>query len=341
MTKIIIFGASKLGKIALSYYSDELVECFVDNDKKKENTFFCGKLVISFDELKQKYINDNRYRIVIASSYQSEIVQQLTLNGFRNVFAFSFNIEDKPLYNKNLKVKEIKIGSFLEGVEPNLNLKNICLIGGSSGILDYAFIRAVIKKYNLKKYLEIGSFIGESIEILYDLCDEIYSISLADDEKNSVEFFSKKDLENFTGYFLKSKSKLTRIIEDSLKLNFEKLNYAPELTFIDGLHTYKGVYSDTKNIISIINMEENFIIWHDMKNSFREYNYDLLNAVYDALGEKYFKNVFLFDNNMCGIYVPNKYLNDFEKYEKTTRNELYSYDLIVKPNRNILNCDVY
>lgn len=336
MDKIIIFGASKLGETALHYYSEDNVECFVDNSIEKIGTFYCGKRVIGINELKEKYYDENKYRIVIASLYKNEISQQLWNNGFKKFVEFLVTVNEKPKYEVKLRNKELKLGNLLDEFSGNISLKNCCFVGWGSHILDYALIRTIVNKYKLKKYLEIGAFIGESVENIYDLCDEIYSISLPDESIELIDFFDSKNINNFSGYFLKNKLKVKRIFGNSLNMNFDELDCKPEIAFIDGLHTYDGIYSDTKNIMKIINMSENFIIWHDMKNVFWEYNNEFLSAVHDAIGEKYINNIFCFDTSMCGIYVPDKYIKDFRKYEKVSNNTMYSYDININVNKNVL-----
>lgn len=43
MEKAVLFGASKLGEIAYSNLKDKFdIVAFIDNDKKKQDTKFCG-----------------------------------------------------------------------------------------------------------------------------------------------------------------------------------------------------------------------------------------------------------------------------------------------------------
>ena len=84
--KRILFGAGEIGKKALSYYGDEKVECFIDNNKSKTGSSYYGKPVLSFEELTEIA---SEYQIIITSSYVDEIAQQLEAAGIKDYFSFN------------------------------------------------------------------------------------------------------------------------------------------------------------------------------------------------------------------------------------------------------------
>ena len=96
MKNIIIFGTGEFGKDAYRYYrekEDVHIMFFCDNSIEKQNTELFGKKILSPNIL----LKDKYDEIVVASSFDNEIVQQLK----------SFSIEDK--YIKVLNPNEIKI----------------------------------------------------------------------------------------------------------------------------------------------------------------------------------------------------------------------------------------
>lgn len=81
----VLFGASKLGKIAFVALKDEYNICFFcDNDSSKWNKEFLGKKVISPKEL----ITLNNYEVIITSSYYNEISEQLLQLGINRFKIF-------------------------------------------------------------------------------------------------------------------------------------------------------------------------------------------------------------------------------------------------------------
>ncbi len=76
-----IFGAGKYGKECYDLYHQKIdFVGFIDNSVEKEGTYFCGLRVISYNNFKFVF-NKESERIIIASSYCSEIYNQLLGDG--------------------------------------------------------------------------------------------------------------------------------------------------------------------------------------------------------------------------------------------------------------------
>ena len=94
--KIILFGAGDEGKKAISFFGNDLIECFIDNNKNKNGTMYCGKPVFNFEELTKIAHN---YRIIISSRiYSQEIAKQLNSAGIYNYSHFK---KSRNLFDTN------------------------------------------------------------------------------------------------------------------------------------------------------------------------------------------------------------------------------------------------
>ena len=66
---------------------------------------------------------------------------------------------------------------------------------------------------------------------------------------------------------------------------------------------------------------------------------DVVKAVSDVLGNE-FENVYVTDNNMCGIYIPNHRIKEFNfmlcerKYIENA--PLYTYDVVLEKVKKII-----
>lgn len=330
--RIIIFGASKLGEMSYIFYNSENeIICFCDNDKYKIGNSIYGKRIIAPEDLK-KYEN---IKIIIASEYYTQIVKQLLsldiTNFERSKVSINFNQTDTIT---DLDIQSVNLGKFLEKADDSLQFNNLAFVYGiGSGILDYAFLRSLILNLNLSTYLEIGTFLGESIDAVSDITKKCYSVSLPN--KTLDIFLARKGKENFGRYFSYSKRNVIHYEEDSQTFDYNIIKDKIDLVFIDGDHSYKGIYVNTKNIFNFINKERTIVVWHDFKSGYH-YRADTVNAIFDALPIELHSNIYDVDNNICAIYIPDMYKDEFN-FENEP-DILYSYRSIITPKRNsILN----
>ncbi len=87
MEKAVLFGASKLGEIAYSNLKDKFdIVAFIDNDKKKQDTKFCG-----LDVFNPQILKDNNYMVIISSMFFLEIMEQLINYGIRKFAVFNMD----------------------------------------------------------------------------------------------------------------------------------------------------------------------------------------------------------------------------------------------------------
>lgn len=324
----IIYGAGNTGKSA--YYSLKNkydILFFVDGDKNI-NVGIENKKVYSPDVLK----NHPDAKVIIASIYKDEILQEVNMYRKSNILIYNVQCDeviDREVTGE-LDERTIDFGAFI-GQGNEVNLKEMTFMIGGSRVLDYAFIKLIVEKFGCKKYLEIGTYIGESINILTDCCDELYSIT-ADPESahGAHEWCEKMGIPDFSNRLVYSNKIKQYLVNDSKDFDFSTLPADIDLFFIDADHSYTGIYNDTKNIFAI-KKESAIVIWHDFKLPGR-YRPETVRAIKDALGGEEFKNVYAVNNNFCGIYLPEKMHEKIvcmkHLYEKNE--PLYTYDVNLK-----------
>lgn len=307
--KIAIFGAGERGRRAKTFLDSSYdIVFFVDNDKEKIGTSIEGIPVFS----PQKLDEDRSLPVIIASQYWGEILK--SLRGRRNVSVFEQVIRKimDTTTSDELDGRTIDLGRFLFSEKP-LSCKELTFIHGGSGILDYFFLKKVAKEFRCKTYLEIGTYIGESINILTDTCDRLYSITAPKDAPYSMrEWCKQKRMPDYSDRLLDC-SRIKVFYGDSKQFDFSQFNNEIDLFFVDGDHSYNGVYQDTSNIMRI-KKENSIVVWHDFKAG-TDYNTDVVYAVRDVLHDD-FKNVFVTNNNICGVYIPPKYQSVFDLMSK-------------------------
>lgn len=115
--KVLLFGASELGKVALELLKEEYnILYFVDNDINKDGIEFCG-ITILYPQKISEIIFD---KVIITSQYRAEIAEQLYCMGIKNIYIFSYYIESCS-YRKKFSIIKAKKLNFSH---KDFNFKN-------------------------------------------------------------------------------------------------------------------------------------------------------------------------------------------------------------------------
>ena len=310
MRDIVIWGAGNWGRLAYWYYKDKgniLFYVDIAPNKLGKNVPWCDLQVRPIEDLKRH----QNATVIVAVSKNEGIEGILTELGITDKILFSPNmlyLRNTSIMSELNKKRSINLGGFLQSVgKIKLKLTFGCW---GSGPLDYAFIRALAMKYKAKKYLEIGTYIGESLKTVTDICDQCYSITAPKGAPYAMTNLCKSS--NFPDYTdrLANDSNVTHFYCDSTEFDWNQVPRDIDLYFIDGDHSYKGVYCDTKNVFAH-KKEDAIVVWHDFKNANPSViTSEVATAVKDAIGGE-FDNVYCVDHNMCGVYLPPKYQEDF------------------------------
>lgn len=122
------------------------------------------------------------------------------------------------------------------------------------------------------KYLEIGSYLGGSIQphLLDDLCSHIYSIDKRPEKQPDARGFDYTYLNNSTERMLEKlravasdkMEKITTIDGDTRSIKASQIGEKIDLCFIDGEHTDEAVLSDFNFCLDVL-AADGCIAFHD------------------------------------------------------------------------------
>lgn len=288
MDKIILFGAGNRGRDAVAALSKKYEIAFiVDNDKSKVGGVLDGVEIKGIEALEPVKVKD--IMVVVTAVDNGAIIAQLlemrmdnifTYEANRNIRSVPYSVKEKKL----LEAHEISIGKFLKLVSGKypMELDNVCFKSGGSGVLDYAFLKGIMQYFHLKTYLEIGTYIGESISNVASIADNCFSVTVPLNHPASMSVFCKKyGMVDFSNRLV-CQPNIKQFLADSKEFDFNIIGEGADIYFIDGDHSMEGIENDTGKIWKH-KRKDSFIVWHDVKKEGHQLNGVTIEAIYNIL----------------------------------------------------------
>jgi len=189
---------------------------------------------------------------------------------------------------------------FKEEVEP------FAFLDGGSLSIDIALLKALAKKYNVKDYLEIGTWRGESVANIANVVENCYTINLPDEDMLKVKM--SNDYIGSHRFFSASLKNVKHIHAHSHVFDFESLKTKFDMVFVDGDHHYESVKKDTQTAFSIIKSDESIIVWHDYAVSPETIRWDVMNGILDGCPLEKRNHIFHISNTLCAVYIKDKFV---------------------------------
>lgn len=216
--KACVFGAGKMGCLAMSILKEYNQKFFCDNDKNKVGTTVNGFMIIGFDELKRVCAGEDDIEVYIAG-YVQDIYEQCIRNEIKVTGVYSPKQNEivtyreycswekkfycnipfiRYSYSKRIGIKK-NVTRFMNGepmsdciTEVAIELSNLC---------NYAFIHSkcpasCIKEKIIMPLSDIKNIIGQLYEIDFrgTICFQIYNEPLIDPRLFLIIEFIKQKL---------------------------------------------------------------------------------------------------------------------------------------------------
>lgn len=238
------------------------------------------------------------------------------------------------MYEKYAEGNIISVGKFLQGIERMYSLSiEISFISGTAFPLNYLVVKGLGMLFDRKCYLEIGSYIGDSIHNVSDICEKCISVTAPIRSPWSMNSYCKKcGINDFSNRLIDT-DKVEQYMVNSQHFDFKKISSAPDLILIDGEGTYEGVKRDTLNIKKI-KSQKAIILWQLVKrNPTSRIACDgILAGIRDCLTEEEWRDLYLFDNSTLGMFLPGDHVERMREYIVDDKKTLYTYNLDVSVN---------
>jgi predicted O-methyltransferase YrrM len=175
-----------------------------------------------------------------------------------------------------------------------------CLEGQASPA-DISLLKGLARRMPNCRYLEIGSWRGESVANVASVAAECVAISLPAEEM--VVFGYPSAAIAAEGQFIRQLGNVRTIHHNSQTYDFSAMRGSFDLIFIDGDHTQAGVAIDTRNAFPLLRDENSVIVWHDYGVTPERVNAAVLNGIRDGCTADQFQNVYHVSNTLCAMYT--------------------------------------
>ncbi|MFI5151033.1 MAG: class I SAM-dependent methyltransferase [Bacteroidia bacterium] len=234
----------------------------------------------------------------------------------------------KNLYNftvvtdsKNRVIKKHKLPKGLPTIDlldlfPALHesIENYTFLEGTSRITDIVILKMLARRFEKARYLEFGTWRGESISNVAQVAQECYSISFSEQEMRA--FGIDESSIKVSRIFSRNIPNVKHIEHNSQTYDFSKLEKSFDLVFVDADHKYEGVRIDTSNAFKLLKNEKSILVWHDIGKGLEELNnWEVLAGILDgAPSDEHRKNIYRISNSLCAIYINEKVKSSYPEH---------------------------
>jgi len=246
-----------------------------------------------------------------------KLVIKSSENDYKNLVIKNYNIKQLP----TVDILTL-FGEFEEVIE------NYTYLEGTSNIMDIVLLKKLAYKFDSCNFLEIGCWRGESLFNVAKVAKNCVSISLSKNELRSMNLSDNFIMLNH--FFSKNLVNLRKIEHNSLSYEFNKINEKFDLIFVDGNHSYNGVFSDSKNVYNLLRNDESIIVWHDYGKSTEKVRYEVLAGILDGIPKNEHKYLYHVSNTVCSIFYKKEFNSTYYTKFPSIPNKIFTINLKAK-----------
>jgi hypothetical protein len=176
-------------------------------------------------------------------------------------------------------------------------------LDGTSRVTDFALLRLLAKRFPEGRYIEFGSWRGESLANVAPFVKEVIAMSFSATDMKRIG--ASDAAVRAAHLFSKNLPNLRRIEHNTQTYDFSALNGTCDMVFVDADHHHPGVAIDTRNAFKLLKDDRSIIVWHDYGLSYETVNWQVLRGILDgAPSDAHRKRIFHVSNTLCAVYLP-------------------------------------
>lgn len=188
-------------------------------------------------------------------------------------------------------------------------------LDGTSLPIDIGLLKALASSYKECRYMEIGTWRGESVANVASVASQCITINLPDQTMRGMGL--PEDYISLHRHFSAHLTNVQHIQHDSRTFDFHTLKEKQDLIFVDGDHHYESVCIDTRHAFSQLAGPDSMIVWHDYAFSPESVRWVVLAGILDGCPPDQKGKLYQVSNTMCAVYtnrkLPSRALKPFER----------------------------
>ena len=181
-----------------------------------------------------------------------------------------------------------------------VEIKPYGFLDGGSLVSDLALLKLLAQRYQVKDYLEIGTWRGESVANVASVVEHCITVNLPDSEMQNMGL--DEDYIRMHRHFSEHLPNVTHLQAHSHHFDFASLNQKFDMIFIDGDHHSESIAKDTAIAFGLLKDERSIIVWHDYALSPETPRYEVLSGILAACPADERKHLYHIGNTICAVY---------------------------------------
>ena len=175
-------------------------------------------------------------------------------------------------------------------------------LDGTSRPTDLALLRAMARRSPEGRYLEFGTWRGESLANVAPLIKEAVAVTFSAQDMRRQGF--PESAIHASRCFSGALPNVRVIEHNTQTYDFTSLERSCDLVFVDADHEWQGVTTDTRNAFSLLRDQRSVIIWHDYGKDYETVNWQVLRGIMDGSpSDAHRKRIYHVSNSLCAIYI--------------------------------------
>jgi hypothetical protein len=182
-------------------------------------------------------------------------------------------------------------------------IRDYTYLDGTSRVTDLALLRLLARRFPQGRYIEFGSWRGESLANVAPLVKEAIAMSFSAADMKRIG--ASDAAVRAAHLFSHALPNLRRIEHDTQTYDFTALNGTCDMVFVDADHHYPGVTIDTRNAFRLLKDDRSIIVWHDYGAGYETVDWQVLRGILDgAPSAAHRRRIFHVSNTLCAVYLP-------------------------------------